>query len=443
MSRIDGRLAGELRAVRITPNFTKMAAGSVLYECGDTRVICTASVTDGVPPFLRGKGTGWITAEYAMLPGATPQRKPRNGLHMDGRSVEIQRLIGRALRCVCDLSVLGERTITVDCDVIQADGGTRCAAITGGFVALCLAVGKLLGERKIYDSPVRSQLAAISVGVVDGEAVCDLPYAEDSRAQVDMNMVMTRHGNELRFAEVQGTGEHIAFSRAQMDEMLGLGEEAVRTLMEAQLKVLPEAADVIRPKPLLVLASGSADKQRELKALLGDRYEVRSMKQLGLDMDIEETGKTFEENALIKARAAGDVTHAATLADDSGLEVDALGGRPGVFSARYCGVHGDNEANNDLLLMELAGVPAPRSARYVCALALVRAGCAPVIARGACEGEILHERRGSGGFGYDPLFYVPAEGKTYAELPLEVKNMSSHRALALKALMNALDGERL
>jgi len=186
------RLPNELRCVTITPDFTEMAAGSVLICCGKTRVLCTASVSEGVPPFLKGTGKGWLTAEYAMLPGSTPQRKQRDGIKKDGRSVEIQRLIGRSLRAACDLTRLGERTIYIDCDVLQADGGTRTASITGAFVALCLAVNKLISEGKIVDSPIIRQVAAISVGVIDGVCTLDLEYAQDSRAQVDMNIVMTR-----------------------------------------------------------------------------------------------------------------------------------------------------------------------------------------------------------------------------------------------------------
>ena len=203
------RKSDEMRAVTILPDYTEMAAGSVLICCGRTRVLCTASVQDGVPPFLKGKGTGWLTAEYAMLPGATPQRKARDGVKKDGRSVEIQRLIGRSLRAACDFSRMGERTVYIDCDVLQADGGTRTASITGAFVALCLAVHKLIASGEMVDSPIVRQVAAISVGVVDDICTLDLEYQQDSRAQVDMNIIMTRDAQgEMGFVEVQGTGEH-------------------------------------------------------------------------------------------------------------------------------------------------------------------------------------------------------------------------------------------
>ena len=433
----------ELRCVRIIPDYTEMAAGSALICCGRTRVLCTASVQEGVPPFLKGKGTGWLTAEYAMLPGATPQRKARDGVKKDGRSVEIQRLIGRSLRAACDLSRLGERTIYIDCDVLQADGGTRTASITGGFVALCLAVHRLLEEGKIQDSPIIRQVAAISAGVVDGVCTLDLEYAQDCRAQVDMNIVMTRDAKgEMGFVEVQGTGEHKCYSRAELDQLLSLGEKGVDALMRAQRDALGERAEVIFKKPRLVLASNNFGKLRELRAILGDRYDVVSMREMGLDVDVEENGETFEENALIKAEALLGLTGCATLADDSGLCVDALGGRPGVHSARYCGVHGDDEANNQLLLKELEDVDDPgRTAYYGAAVALCRPGHAPLTAFGRCDGRILREYRGEGGFGYDPLFWSEDLGMTFAEASPEAKNGVSHRARAINARLKKLEAE--
>ena len=439
----DIRKSDELREVRIIPDYTEMAAGSVLVCCGRTRVLCTASVQDGVPPFLKGKGRGWLTAEYAMLPGSTSQRKARDGVKKDGRSVEIQRLIGRSLRAACDLTRMGERTVYIDCDVIQADGGTRTASITGGFAALCLAVDKLIREGKMQDSPIVKQVAAVSVGVIDGECILDLEYSQDSRAEVDMNIVMTRDKNgELGYVEVQGTGEHGTFSRQQLDQLLALGEKGIAELMRAQSDALGERAEVIFKKPRLVLASNNFGKLRELKAILGDLYDVRSMREMGVNVDVEENGETFEENALIKAEALMNITGCATLADDSGLCVDALNGRPGVYSARYCGVHGDDEANNQLLLKELENTDDPdRTAHYGCAVALCRPGHANLTAYGACAGRILREYRGEGGFGYDPLFYSDDLGVTFAEADPEAKNGVSHRARAIHALLKKLEVE--
>ncbi len=438
----NGRRPDEKRPVRIITDYTEMAAGSVLIECGRTRVICTASVQEGVPSFLKGRGQGWLTAEYAMLPGATPERKARDGVKKDGRSVEIQRLIGRSLRAACDLGLLGERTVYIDCDVIQADGGTRTASITGGFVALCLAVDRLLQEGKIADSPIIRQVAAISVGVIDGDCTLDLEYAQDSRAQVDMNVVMTtdRRG-ERGFVEVQGTGEHKCYSRSELNRLIDLAEKGVGELMEAQRKALGDRADVICRKPKLVLASNNFGKLRELRAMLGDAFDVRSMRDMGIALEVDETGETFEENALLKAQALMNICHCATLADDSGLCVSALGGRPGVHSARYCGVHGDDEANNQLLLKELDQANGSRDAYYGAAIALCRPGREPVITFGKCDGEILREYRGTGGFGYDPLFFSKDLGMTFAEADAESKNRVSHRARAIQALIDRLNRE--
>ena len=255
-------------------------------------------------------------------------------------------------------------------------------------------------------------------------------------------MVMTRRGEgEAEFAEVQGTGEGRSFSRRELNTLLDLGEQGVDELMALQRKALGEAARVIAPKPKLVLATGNFGKLKEMRLLLGEHYDVVSMKELGLDPEIDENGSTFEENALIKAQTLMDLTHCAAIADDSGLEVDALGGRPGVYSARYAGVHGDDEANNQLLLKELENVAEPRTARYVCAMALCRPGKAPLITRGTCEGEILRAYRGEGGFGYDPLFFSHDFGRTFAEVSLEEKNGVSHRARAIQAMLNQLEAD--
>lgn len=441
MEIID-RQPDELRMARIVPDYTEMAAGSALICCGRTKVICTASVQEGVPPFLKGKGKGWLTAEYAMLPGSTPQRKARDGVKKDGRGVEIQRLIGRSLRAACDLTRLGERTVYIDCDVIQADGGTRTASITGAFVALCIAVDKLLQEGRIQDSPIIRQVAAVSAGVIDDVCTLDLEYAQDSRAQVDMNIVMTRDGKgNLGFVEVQGTGEGRCYTRAELDKLLALGEKGCLELMEAQTAALGERASVICRKPRLVLASNNFGKLRELKELLGDRFDVRSMREMGIALDVEENGETFEENALIKAHALMDLCHCATLADDSGLCVDQLGGRPGVHSARYCGVHGDDEANNQLLLKELSDQPVPHRAHYGAAVALCRPGHEDIVVYGRCDGQIIGEYRGEGGFGYDPLFLSDDLGVTFAEASPEAKNGVSHRARAIRMVLDRLEAE--
>ena len=239
--RPSGRQPDQLRDVRITRHFTRHAEGSVLVEFGDTRVLCTASVENSVPPFLRGKGRGWITAEYGMLPRATHTRTAREAAKgkQSGRTQEIQRLIGRSLRGVFDLSALGERTISLDCDVIQADGGTRTAAITGAFVAAHDAVTWLIAQGKLASSanasPIREFVAAVSVGIVDGTPLLDLEYTEDSACDTDMNVVMTGAG---RFVEVQGTAEGAAFSRDEMGQLLALADKGIRELVAAQRAAL-------------------------------------------------------------------------------------------------------------------------------------------------------------------------------------------------------------
>lgn len=236
MTRIDGRRADELRPVTLERHVIKHAEGSVLVSFGDTKVICTASVEETVPPFLRGKGSGWVTAEYGMLPRSTGTRNPRESTRgkVGGRTHEIQRLIGRSLRAVTDLSRLGERTVFLDCDVIQADGGTRTASITGAWVALADAVAKLLRDGTITENPLREGVAAVSVGIIDGVPLLDLCYEEDSRADVDMNVVMT---SSLRFVEIQGTAEGEPFTAEDMDRMRSLAVSGIQTLLSLQREV--------------------------------------------------------------------------------------------------------------------------------------------------------------------------------------------------------------
>jgi ribonuclease PH len=235
-ARPSGRAPDELRAVKFTRQFTRHAEGSVLVEFGHTRVLCTASVEEGVPGFLRGKGQGWVTAEYGMLPRATHTRSAREAAKgkQTGRTQEIQRLIGRSLRAITNLAALGERTVTLDCDVLQADGGTRTAAITGSYVALADACDALLGKRLISSSPLHGQVAAVSVGICGGVPVIDLDYAEDSGAETDMNVVMNNGGG---FIEVQGTAEGHAFRRHELDALLDLASSGIAKLFQMQSEV--------------------------------------------------------------------------------------------------------------------------------------------------------------------------------------------------------------
>ncbi|MCR6111548.1 ribonuclease PH [Bacillus sp. A301a_S52] len=258
--RHDGRSANELRKVEIVPHYIKHPEGSVLITFGDTKVICSASVEERVPPFMRGQGKGWITAEYAMLPRATEQRNIRESAKgkITGRTMEIQRLIGRALRSVVDLDRLGERTVWVDCDVIQADGGTRTASITGAFVAVGLAFEQLIKTSKLKENPLKNYLAAISIGVTSGhDVILDLDYVEDSQADVDMNVIMTGDG---QLVEVQGTGEEATFSRSQLNDMLDLAEKGINELFTFQRQALGEFAEKMNVN---VKAVDNNDQERE------------------------------------------------------------------------------------------------------------------------------------------------------------------------------------
>ena len=435
MKRQDGRQPEEKRPVTIETDFVRTAYGSCLISTGNTRVICTASVEEAVPPFLKGKGQGWVTAEYAMLPASTTERKKRDGIRKDGRSVEIQRLIGRSLRQAVDLKALGERTVTLDCDVLEADGGTRTASITGAMVALTCAVDRMIREKKLLVSPIIHQVAAVSCGIVEDTPCLDLCYAEDSGAQVDMNFVM----NENReFIELQGTGEGRAFSNEELTTLMSYGMKGVSELMMAQREALGERARHIAPKPLLLAATGNEHKLRELQEMFRDYYTIAPMSAAGFFGPIDESASTFAGNAAIKAEAVCAATGLPAIADDSGLCVDVLDGEPGVLSARYAGVHGDDEANNDLLLRRMEGKE-DRRASFVCALALKLPGRETLIAEGSCPGTILHKRQGTGGFGYDPLFFYEPMGKTYAEMNAQEKNEISHRARAAREMAKIMD----
>ena len=435
MKRQDGRQPEEKRPVTIETDFVRTAYGSCLISTGNTRVICTASVEEAVPPFLKGKGQGWVTAEYAMLPASTTERKKRDGIKKDGRSVEIQRLIGRSLRQAVDLKALGERTVTLDCDVLEADGGTRTASITGAMVALTCAVDRMIREKKLLVSPIIHQVAAVSCGIVEDTPCLDLCYAEDNGAQVDMNFVM----NENReFIELQGTGEGRAFSNEELTTLMSYGMKGVSELMMAHREALGERARHIAPKPLLLAATGNEHKLRELQEMFRDYYTIAPMSAAGFFGPIDESASTFAGNAAIKAEAVCAATGLPAIADDSGLCVDVLDGEPGVLSARYAGVHGDDEANNDLLLRRMEGKE-DRRASFVCALALKLPGRKTLVAEGSCPGTILHKRQGTGGFGYDPLFLYEPMGKTYAEMNAQEKNEISHRARAAREMAKIMD----
>ena len=420
MSRADGRRANELRPLEQTPDFLEQPHGCVLWEQGKTIVLCTATIDDGVPRWMSGKGVGWMTAEYSLLPASTGDRTAREARtgRQQGRTVEIQRLIGRALRAVCDFEALGERTLWLDCDVLQADGGTRCAAISGAYVAARRALDRF-GLAKVF----RDSVAAVSVGVVAGESLLDLDYSEDSTADVDLNVVMTGDG---RLVEVQATAERDPFSREQLDELLELADARDRPDRRG-------AGPGHRGCALttLVLCSHNENKRRELEAALpGFAVEL-----LDADDYPAETGDTFLENARGKALYGREVGPAGSwlLGEDSGLEVDALGGAPGVADRALGARAGTWSGSSRRWPARTTAAPATsasssRSHRTA-------ASCARP---GRSQGTIAEEPRGTAGFGFDPVFVPDGEEQTVAELGDAWKAEHSHRARAAQALLTQL-----
>lgn len=432
--RHDGRAVQQLRPIKIETNVFKHPEGSVVISFGDTKVICSATLEDSVPPFLRGSGSGWVTAEYSMLPRATNTRNRRESAKgkLSGRTMEIQRLIGRSLRAVIDLEKLGERSIIVDCDVIQADGGTRTASITGGFVALRLAVNKLLASGELAEDPIKEHLAAISVGMLpDGTVVTDLDYLEDSSATVDMNLVMTESG---RFVEIQGTGEEATFNDDELNALILHGKAGIAELIAYQKEALFEAVEI--EKKTIVIATRNPGKAKEFAALFAkEGYQIKTLLDYPDLPDVEETGTTFEENARLKAETIAQLLQQPVLADDSGLVVDALNGMPGIFSARFAGERKSDAANNAKLLHELTNVPdEQRTAHFHCTLVFAAPQKESLVVEADWDGRIARIPQGDNGFGYDPLFIVPGYDKTSAELTSEEKNKISHRGMAVKEL---------
>lgn len=419
--RHDGRTVQQLRPIKIETSVFKHPEGSVVISFGDTKVICSATLEESVPPFLRGSETGWVTAEYSMLPRATNTRNRRESAKgkLSGRTMEIQRLIGRSLRAVIDLEKLGERSIIVDCDVIQADGGTRTASITGGFVALRLAINKLLASGELTEDPIKEHLAAISVGILpDGTVVTDLDYQEDSSAAVDMNLVMTESG---RFVEIQGTGEEATFDDDELNALILHGKAGIEDLIAYQKEAL--FSEVKTEEKTIVIATRNPGKAKEFSALFAkEGYQTKTLLDYPELPDVEETGKTFEENARLKAETIAQLLQQPVLADDSGLVVDALNGMPGIFSARFAGEQKSDAANNAKLLHELTDVSDDkRTAHFHCTLVFAAPQKESLVVEADWNGRIGRIPQGDNGFGYDPLFIVPEYGKTSAELSSEEK----------------------
>ena len=436
--RHDGRQVNDLRRIDIQTNVFKHPEGSVVISFGDTQVICSATIEESVPPFLRGSETGWVSAEYSMLPRATNTRNRRESSKgkLSGRTMEIQRLIGRSLRAVVDLEKLGERSIIVDCDVIQADGGTRTASITGAFVALQLAINKLMQTGELSENPIKEHLAAISVGILEDDSYAvDLDYIEDSACQVDMNLVMTESG---RFVEIQGTGEEATFDGDQLNHLLHYGKEAIESLIAYQKEALyiqNTANDAVADKTIMI-ATGNMGKAKEFEKMFAKAgYQIKTMKDFPELPEVQETGQTFEENARLKAETIANILQCPVLADDSGLTVDALGGMPGIYSARFAGEQKSDASNNAKLLHELTNVADEnRTAQFHCTLVFAAPQKESLVVEGIWNGRIARIPRGENGFGYDPLFIVDGLEKTSAELTPEEKNEISHRGQAMKKL---------
>lgn len=436
--RHDGRQVNDLRRIDIQTNVFKHPEGSVVISFGDTQVICSATIEESVPPFLRGSETGWVSAEYSMLPRATNTRNRRESSKgkLSGRTMEIQRLIGRSLRAVVDLEKLGERSIIVDCDVIQADGGTRTASITGAFVALQLAINKLMQTGELSENPIKEHLAAISVGILEDDSYAvDLDYIEDSACQVDMNLVMTESG---RFVEIQGTGEEATFDGDQLNHLLHYGKEAIESLIAYQkeaLYVQNTANNAVADKTIMI-ATGNMGKAKEFEKMFAKAgYQIKTMKDFPELPEVQETGQTFEENARLKAETIANILRCPVLADDSGLTVDALGGMPGIYSARFAGEQKSDASNNAKLLHELTDVADEnRTAQFHCTLVFAAPQKESLVVEGIWNGRIARIPRGENGFGYDPLFIVDGLEKTSAELTPEEKNEISHRGQAMKKL---------
>lgn len=425
----------EMRNIKIQKNYLNHPDGSVLIECGNTKIICTAMIEDKVPFFLKGKNTGWLSSEYSMLPGSTDTRKVRDSSRgkIDGRSQEIQRLIGRSLRQAIDLSKIGERTIWIDCDVISADGGTRTTSINGAYVALRLAVDKYIEKGIFKEDPIISKIAALSVGVVNGESLVDLCYKEDSKADVDLNLVIN---NKFEFVEIQGTAEGSPFSFSKLNELLDLSKESFNKIFEIQEKAS-------KKNKKIVLSTDNEHKVEEIKKIL-DGLDVEILTKsdiLSGDLEVEENSNTLEGNAHIKAVELKKYTKHCVIADDTGLFVDELNGEPGVRSARYNDKFDHDDKENRKLLLKNLEKSNSRKAQFKTVIAYIGENDEELFFEGICKGEITKTEKGEAGFGYDSIFMPKGYDKTFAELGAEEKNKISHRANALKKFRKFIEEE--
>lgn len=429
------RKYNEMRDVKITTNYLNHPDGSVLIECGKTKIICTAMIEDKVPFFLKGKNTGWLSSEYSMLPGSTDTRKVRDSSRgkIDGRSQEIQRLIGRSLRQAIDLSKIGERTIWIDCDVISADGGTRTTSINGAYVALKLAVEKYIEKGIFTEDPMVSKIAAISVGYVNNEKLVDLCYKEDSQADVDLNLVVN---DKMEIVEIQGTAEGRPFSFQELNELLELSKESFLKIFKIQQK----ATQGIKT---IVLSTDNKHKVEEIKNILSglDVRVLTKSEVVSENFEVEESAQTLEGNAHLKAAELKKHTKYAVIADDTGLFVDSLNGEPGVKSARYNEKFDHDDLENRKLLLKNLEKIDNRKAYFKTVIAYIGENDEEFLFDGICKGEISKNERGEEGFGYDKIFIPNGYDKTFAQIGVEDKNKISHRANALKKFRQFIEEE--
>lgn len=431
MIRHTGRTPRELRNIQVKTNVFKYPEGSVVIAFGDTEVICNATVQPQASK-QSANGQGWISVEYNQLPRATGQRQSRKS---PAAADAIAETIGKALRGVCDLSRLAEREIVIDCDVVQADGGTQSASLTGAFVALRLAVNRLLAQNELASDPIRENVAGVGVALLpDGTCVLDPDEYEEEQALVGMSLVMNEGGD---FLSIQAFGADTSFSGNDLNELLHYGVVGIESLIAAQKEALVDKTHEV-PEKTIVIATGNVGKAKEFAALFGAAgYEIKTLKDFPDLPDVAETGTTFEANARLKAETISQLIQQPVLADDSGLCVDALSGMPGVYSARFAGEQKSDAANNAKLLHELYDVPdEKRGAHFHCTLVFAAPQKDSLVVSADWYGRIGRIPRGDYGFGYDPLFIPDGMEKTSAELLPAEKNHLSHRGQAMAKLQD-------
>ena len=431
MIRHTGRTPRELRNIQIKTNVFKYPEGSVVISFGDTEVICNATVQPQASK-QAASAQGWISVEYNQLPRATGQRQSRKSLTAADAIAET---IGKALRGVCDLSRLAEREIVIDCDVVQADGGTQSASLTGAFAALRLAVNRLLAQNELASDPIRENVAGVGVALLpDGTCVLDPDEYEEEQALVGMSLVMNEGGD---FLSIQAFGADTSFSGNDLNELLHYGAVGIESLIASQKEALVDKTHEV-PEKTIVIATGNVGKAKEFAALFGAAgYEIKTLKDFPDLPDVAETGTTFEANARLKAETISQLIQQPVLADDSGLCVDALSGMPGVYSARFAGEQKSDAANNAKLLHELYDVPdEKRGAHFHCTLVFAAPQKDSLVVSADWYGRIGRIPRGDYGFGYDPLFIPDGMEKTSAELLPAEKNYLSHRGQAMAKLQD-------